>query len=483
VKIGGYAAIFDHVDRGGDVVRPGAFDRTLRLRSAGAVPLLWQHAMARPIGGIDALAVDGRGLHMRGTLRDPVAAMLVRAGKITGLSFGYRPRKVRMGEAWRQLIELDLVEISIVMDPMQPQARVAPINGGAPDALQVRHADHDRAGLAGGGAPLGDDEDLIEAVAHEAFALPRVHAPGAFGRESEIILDRLAADHDPAFRRAAAAHVAKRHVHVNVIALRKNERRCHGAALPPLEIRNVEEGRIGSISTADDLVLHAEFKVPKSSPIQLQAQRWHGRIVRRDAQHAQIAGDYAHERFQSRTEVVGPLVERNSGLEVIGRGVGASCRPQGHRNGSLDVDPTFVRALDVDIDPFDAAMVDRSGECLHRTGGRRRGRATAAPQQDLDRISDVLDEAAENSAVVKELVSDLEKRGQRRKEAAAANIVDGQVTGHAALTAIDGKGLTNAGENLAGIEGGHRLPTSDFDFEKWIAHESMLAHPALGGKP
>jgi len=37
IRFAGYAALFDRVDRAGDVIRRGAFAR------AGPVPLLWQH--------------------------------------------------------------------------------------------------------------------------------------------------------------------------------------------------------------------------------------------------------------------------------------------------------------------------------------------------------------------------------------------------------------------------------------------------------
>ncbi len=40
-----------------------------------------------------------------------------------GLSFGYRVRKSR-GSSPRELIEVELVEVSLVAVPMQPRARV-----------------------------------------------------------------------------------------------------------------------------------------------------------------------------------------------------------------------------------------------------------------------------------------------------------------------------------------------------------------------
>lgn len=126
MRFAGYAAIFGRPDRGGDVVRAGAFERSLG-RGAGAVPLLWQHAPARPIGRIDYLKEDRRGLRVIGRLSagsaGREAAALLKEGSVRGLSFGYRVRTAH-GEGPRELVELELVEISLVTLPMQPGARV-----------------------------------------------------------------------------------------------------------------------------------------------------------------------------------------------------------------------------------------------------------------------------------------------------------------------------------------------------------------------
>ena len=126
MRFAGYAAIFGRPDRGGDVVCAGAFARSLE-RGTGAVPLLWQHEPARPIGRIDYLKEDRRGLRVIGRLSEGAAgreaAALLRDGAVKGLSFGYRVR-VAQGEAPRELTDLELVEISLVTLPMQPRARV-----------------------------------------------------------------------------------------------------------------------------------------------------------------------------------------------------------------------------------------------------------------------------------------------------------------------------------------------------------------------
>lgn len=130
MRFAGYAAIFDRVDRGGDLVRAGAFARTLKQ---GPVPLLWQHQTGRPIGRIEYLREDRRGLRVIGRLSAGAAgreaAALLEEGAVRGLSFGYRVRESRPSRGSglagvRELTELELVEVSLVTLPMQPKARV-----------------------------------------------------------------------------------------------------------------------------------------------------------------------------------------------------------------------------------------------------------------------------------------------------------------------------------------------------------------------
>ncbi len=128
-RFAGYAAVFNTVDRGGDVVRPGAFARS--LAEGARVPLLYGHNPLRRIGEIELIGEDSRGLRVVARLHDwtPAArgaAALVREGTLTGLSFGYRVRgqEAGQGRAARTLTELELIEVSLVPTPMQPKARV-----------------------------------------------------------------------------------------------------------------------------------------------------------------------------------------------------------------------------------------------------------------------------------------------------------------------------------------------------------------------
>ena len=104
------------MDRAGDVLRAGAFGAVV------PVPLLFAH-QGDPVGVIEALAVDARGLRVSGRVIDADLAAAVRRGALAGLSIGYRPLAVRQG-VWRELLRVVLAEVSLVPVPMQPLARI-----------------------------------------------------------------------------------------------------------------------------------------------------------------------------------------------------------------------------------------------------------------------------------------------------------------------------------------------------------------------
>jgi HK97 family phage prohead protease len=125
LRFAGYAALFGRRDAGRDVIRPGAFARTLAARE-GPLPLCWQHRPDRRVGWIEHLAEDARGLRVIARLHDGAhgAALALRRGAVTGLSFGYRARGFCRDGAGRLLTDIDLFEVSLVTHPMQHGARV-----------------------------------------------------------------------------------------------------------------------------------------------------------------------------------------------------------------------------------------------------------------------------------------------------------------------------------------------------------------------
>jgi uncharacterized protein len=116
--IAGYAAIFGQRDKGGDLIYYHAFDNTLAGRTK--IILCNQHNRHRAIGAILRAYTDPTGLYIEAAL-GPKAPEL-ECG--TGLSFGYRVRTATSNGAERDLVELELIEISVVKSPMQPTANV-----------------------------------------------------------------------------------------------------------------------------------------------------------------------------------------------------------------------------------------------------------------------------------------------------------------------------------------------------------------------
>ncbi|MDB5724861.1 MAG: peptidase [Novosphingobium sp.] len=125
LRFAGYAALFGRRDAGRDTIRPGAFAATLAGRSE-PLPLFWQHRPHQRIGWIERAAEDARGLRVVATLDNPqgAAALALKRGAVTGLSFGYCTMDAVRDADGRELRAVDLFEVSLVTHPMQHAARV-----------------------------------------------------------------------------------------------------------------------------------------------------------------------------------------------------------------------------------------------------------------------------------------------------------------------------------------------------------------------
>jgi|tagenome__1003787_1003787.scaffolds.fasta_scaffold20532470_2 uncharacterized protein len=132
----GHASLFDRVDLGRDRVRRGAFAASLAKRGVSGIRMLWQHDPAEPIGVWHSIEEDEDGLFVRGHLapdaaRSRDALALLRQGAIDGLSIGFKTARSRVDKSTgiRDLVEIDLWEISLVTFPMLPEARVTGLKG------------------------------------------------------------------------------------------------------------------------------------------------------------------------------------------------------------------------------------------------------------------------------------------------------------------------------------------------------------------
>jgi HK97 family phage prohead protease len=143
----GYASLFGRTDLGRDMVVRGAFAASLRKRGTGGIKMLYQHDPGQPIGVWDEIREDDRGLFVKGRLTAGVARArevlsLMRAGALDGLSIGYRTVRGRSDRkaGIRQLLEVDLWEISVVTFPMLPEARIEAVKGGPALLAAIRGA-------------------------------------------------------------------------------------------------------------------------------------------------------------------------------------------------------------------------------------------------------------------------------------------------------------------------------------------------------
>ncbi len=129
VLIEGYASLHGIADLSGDVVHRGAFALSL-AGGPSRIAMLFQHESDEVIGVWERIVEDQRGLFVRGMIaprgpRGRAALRLVRKGLIDGLSIGFCTRRDRrVGPNHRDLLDIDLREVSIVTFPMAPQARL-----------------------------------------------------------------------------------------------------------------------------------------------------------------------------------------------------------------------------------------------------------------------------------------------------------------------------------------------------------------------
>ena len=132
----GYASVFEEIDSYRDIVKRGAFEKTLAESESNgrAVPILWQHDAAKPIGVYTELKEDEHGLYVEGQLNMDVqqareALSLLRQKALSGISIGYNSVRydtdVKSGV--RRLYELKLYEASLVTFPACDGARVTDV--------------------------------------------------------------------------------------------------------------------------------------------------------------------------------------------------------------------------------------------------------------------------------------------------------------------------------------------------------------------
>lgn len=124
----GYASVFGNVDKGNDVVEPGAVTKTLQENPD--VPIFWSHNYGVVPIGTGRMTPDAKGVRIDGDLfletselaREVFGAM--KAGAVKGLSIGYNTLQRTFKGAVRHLQEITIGEVSLCPFPMNPLAGV-----------------------------------------------------------------------------------------------------------------------------------------------------------------------------------------------------------------------------------------------------------------------------------------------------------------------------------------------------------------------
>jgi hypothetical protein len=131
-------SVFGNVDAYGDVVMPGAFERTLKEWSASGypIPVYWGHNLSDPdynIGEVVEAVETDRGLQVRARLdlETPKAQQvhrLLKGGRVKEFSFGYSVRDAGWGEKdgaeVYELRDLSLFEVSVVPVGANPETEL-----------------------------------------------------------------------------------------------------------------------------------------------------------------------------------------------------------------------------------------------------------------------------------------------------------------------------------------------------------------------
>ncbi len=149
-RLSGYAARFNEpsqvlAERGKvfrEVILPGAFARSLTAPPRGSVVALWNHGRDNrpPLGRSHTrtapaptlrLWEDADGLRFELDLPESAADVreAVERGDVWGMSFGFAPNakdrwSTRDGVPRREVLDLDLWEVSVVVDPAYPTTSV-----------------------------------------------------------------------------------------------------------------------------------------------------------------------------------------------------------------------------------------------------------------------------------------------------------------------------------------------------------------------
>lgn len=130
----GYASVFSNMDRGRDIIAPGAFAESLTRMPANRIKMLWQHDSHCVIGKWTEAYEDNKGLYVKGKLLTDIPKAkevhtLLKEQAIEGMSIGYRTNDYEWDEdeRVRTITKCELWEVSVVTFPMNTLAGVTSV--------------------------------------------------------------------------------------------------------------------------------------------------------------------------------------------------------------------------------------------------------------------------------------------------------------------------------------------------------------------
>lgn len=128
----GYASYFNNKDSDGDIIRPGAYAKTIK-ENGERVRYIYQHNMAQPLGKMVMLEEDDKGLKFEAQLANTTLGKdvyeLIKMGVITENSVGILPMQKEFKGDYREITEVKLYEVSAVTLAANDQAKILDVKG------------------------------------------------------------------------------------------------------------------------------------------------------------------------------------------------------------------------------------------------------------------------------------------------------------------------------------------------------------------
>ena len=152
--ISGYGAIFNNVDRQGDVLLPGCFAKSIQERGPlsdanGKILFLWQHESDQPLGRITVLQEDAKGLYFEAVIDEielgDRCIKQLESGTLNQFSIGfsYVWDSVRYDDARDAYLvgEVKLYEISVVSIAANPETEYLGLKADGADPVDALNAE------------------------------------------------------------------------------------------------------------------------------------------------------------------------------------------------------------------------------------------------------------------------------------------------------------------------------------------------------